>query len=415
MKILIINSRYFISAGPERYMFTLIKTLETHGHKVIPFSIKSSKNEKTPYEKYFAEPIGGLDKVYFEEFNKFNLKTNFQILDRQFYSFHVKSRLKKLIEHERPDVAYILHHYNRLSPSIIDACKEFGVPVVMRLSDFFLVCPEGHLLRDSKPCEECISKSLFAAVKHKCVKDSVIASLVKSSAMKIHRMIGIYDKVDYVVSPSKFTINKVQYLLKNKVIHIPTLTVIDKKVKLKVGKYALFVGRVEPEKGLMWAIRAFEGKKYALKIVGSSHSGYDAVLKNYVRAHNIKNVEFLGSKAGLELDGLYLNSRFVILPNVWYENMPNTALEAMARGKPILTSNLGSMKEIVYEGETGFLVKPNDITALSIKIDVLFKNSKLCKSMGRAAFIDAVENYDPEKHYAKLMKVFSQAVSKEEK
>ena len=63
MKTLIINYRYFISGGHERYMFDLIEILEKQGHEVIPFSIKSSRNIETPYEKYFAEPLGGQDEA----------------------------------------------------------------------------------------------------------------------------------------------------------------------------------------------------------------------------------------------------------------------------------------------------------------------------------------------------------------
>ena len=67
MRVLIVNYRYFISGGPEKYMFNIKSVLEKNGHEVIPFSIKSNKNVKTEYEKYFVEPIGGRDVVYFDE------------------------------------------------------------------------------------------------------------------------------------------------------------------------------------------------------------------------------------------------------------------------------------------------------------------------------------------------------------
>ena len=70
MKILLVNYRYFISGGPEKYMFNIKKKLEEEGHEVIPFSVKSNKNEKTKYEKYFVEPIGSKDAVYYEDYKK---------------------------------------------------------------------------------------------------------------------------------------------------------------------------------------------------------------------------------------------------------------------------------------------------------------------------------------------------------
>jgi len=406
MKILIINSRYFLSAGPEKYMFGLIEILKKHGHTVIPFSVKNSHNVKTPYEKYFAEPIGGGDQVYFEEYNLLNPKTLTQMFGREFYSYHVKNRLKKLIADTKPDIAYLLHHYNKLSPSVIDACIESNLPIVMRLSDFFLVCPEGHMLRNNVPCEDCIHKSLFSAVKYKCVKDSYLVSSLKSSALSIHRRSGIYDRVNHVVSPSNFTISKVQYVLRKKIINIPTFVYTNRKYNPKLGKYALFVGRVEPEKGLMWAIKAFEKTKYPLKIVGNSHSGYDVELKKYVKDNKLDNIEFVGPKFGKELDEYYAGSRFVIMPNLWYENMPNVALEAMSHSKPIITSDLGSMKEIITEGYNGFLIKPNDVSAFRNKCILLFKDDKLCGKIGKNSFDEVRSKYDPEIHYKKLIKLF---------
>jgi glycosyltransferase involved in cell wall biosynthesis len=414
MKILIINSRYFLSAGPEKYMFKLIDLLIQHSHEVIPFSVKNSQNVKTPYEKYFAEPIGGNNKVYFEEYNKTNIKTVSQMLGRQFYSFHVKNKLKKLIKETKPDVAYVLHHYNKLSPSVIDACKECNLPVVMRFSDFFLVCPEGHMLNKSSPCDECIDKSLFCAVKHKCVKNSYILSAIKASALSIHRFTRIYEKVDNIVSPSTFTISKVNKVVNKNLIHIPTFIEEQKKHADKIGTYALFVGRVEPEKGLMWAIKSFEGTKYPLKIIGNSHSGYDKVLKKYAQDNNINNIEFIDAKYGEELNNYYANSRFVIMPNIWYENMPNVALEAMSFGKPILTSNLGSMKEIVKENFNGFLIKPNDIGEFKNKLTLLFENKNLCKTLGHNSFNES-KKYNPEKHYEKLINVFELSIKNKQR
>lgn len=63
MKIVLVNYRYFISGGPERYYFNVKELLERHGHQVIPFSIKNSRNQPTDYERYFLESVD--DEVYF--------------------------------------------------------------------------------------------------------------------------------------------------------------------------------------------------------------------------------------------------------------------------------------------------------------------------------------------------------------
>jgi glycosyltransferase involved in cell wall biosynthesis len=413
MKILLINYRYFLSGGPEKYMFTIKELLESHGHEVIPFSVKSKRNAKSEYEKYFAEPIGGEEQVYYEEYKK-TPKTVLQMLDRQFYSFGVRKRLEKLILDTKPDVCYLMHHYNKLSPSVIDACKRHRIPVVMRLSDFFLVCPSSLLVRNGAICEECVEKSLFNAVKHRCVKNSLSGSFIKAIAMYFHRLIKIYSKVNYVVAPSKFTIIKMKSLFdQKKLVHIPTFISEKEKYNHKLGKYLLYAGRIEEEKGIMQAVKAVQGTNYQCIIVGNSSTGYDKVINNYVKKHKIGNVNLLSVKHGKELRQLFMNARCIISPAQWYENMPNMVLEAMMYSKPVIASNLGSLKEIIQENYNGLLFEPKDVDELRKKIKIMFKDDNLCRRLGRNAYHEAITKYSPEKHYQKLITVFNKAILEE--
>ena len=93
MRILLVNYRYFISGGPEKYMFNIKKMLEDNGHEVIPFSIHSNKNVETEYSKYFVEPIGSRDATYFEECKK-TPKVIWQMLTRSIYSTEVEKAIK---------------------------------------------------------------------------------------------------------------------------------------------------------------------------------------------------------------------------------------------------------------------------------------------------------------------------------
>ncbi len=390
-------------------MFGLIEVLKKNGHDVVIFSIKSSRNKKSEYEEYFADPIGGEDKTYFEEYKK-DFRTSLEILDRQFYSRHVKKKLDKLIKYAKPDVAYLLHHQNRLSPSVIDACRENRVPVVMRISDFALVCTKNTLMREEKICEECIDKSLFRGVVHKCVKDSYTGSLTKAIALYSYRTTKIYRKVERVVVPSQFTLDKIKFLFdESRMTYLPTFVMpIKKKTKRTAnpGEYALFVGRIEEEKGLIYAIKAFEGLSYNFKIAGKSHSGYGKKLEKYVSDNKLKNIDFLGDVYGEELEKLYSNSRFMLIPSIWYENMPNVALEAMSHGKPIVTSDLGSMKEIVVDNHNGLLFESKNIDELKSRIKKLFTDDKLCIMLGKNAYKESKEKYNPEKHYNNLITIF---------
>ncbi|MEM4397554.1 MAG: KEOPS complex kinase/ATPase Bud32 [Candidatus Woesearchaeota archaeon] len=252
----------------------------------------------------------------------------------------------------------------------------------------------------------------------------------------------IYEKANAIIFPSYFTLNKLKFLFKKpELIYLPTFVRTEKFKELKDEKnrnkenekYALFVGRIEEEKGILYAIKAFEkiqneknqteknknvknekkrNKKlndfnYKLKIVGKSHSGYIKELINYVEKNNIKNVEFLGEKSQDELSNLYKNASFLIMPNIWYENMPNVVLEAFSFEKPVIASNIGSMKEIVIDNYNGFLVNPKDSDAIYQRSLLLFENEKLNKKLGKNAYKDSIEKYNPETHYNKLIDIFN--------
>ncbi len=391
-------------------MFSVTEALEKYGHEVYPFSTQHSENQKTHYEQDFVEPIGGKDMVYFEEY-KITPKTSLQALGRQFYSFEVKTKLQSFLQKIKPDIAYILHHQNKLSPSIIDACKKENVPVVMRISDFSLACTRNNLMLNGDVCEKCIKNKLWNGVTNKCVKNSVVYSAVKAAALGFYRISGIYNKVNAVIFPSQHTMQKIAYLFNGpRLEYIPTLVPTSEKPEITTGEYALFVGRLEEEKGILDAIKAFEGTNYPFYIVGKSHTGYDSVLKEYVEKNSIDNVVFLGPKFGDELKKLMQGCRCTINTVRWYENLPNTALESMQYAKPIISSYIGSMKDVVIDGENGLTVEPGNIGQIRKAITRLFEDDELSKKLGEGGYQRIINMYDTDIHYQKVIALFEQLV-----
>jgi len=206
-------------------------------------------------------------------------------------------------------------------------------------------------------------------------------------------------------------IEKVKKLINEKKIsYLPTFVHKTEEYNDEIGDYLLHVGRIEEHKGILDAIKAVAKTSMELKIVGNSSTGYDKVLKSYVKKKKIENVFFLGPRYGQELASLYRGSRAVIIPTIWYENMPNVALEAMIFSKPVVSSDIGSMKDIVIEGENGLLFKPRDINQIKSKIELL-KDDELCRKLGKRAYENALKIYDPEKHYQGLMRIFNKFIS----
>ena len=259
MKIVLVNYRYFISGGPERYYFNIKEILEQNGHEVIPFSIKSSRNLLHDYDQYFLDIVD--DEVYFAQAKK-SLKVVLKSFSRMFYSFEAKRKFESLLKATQPDLVYIMQYHNKISPSIIDAARNLHIPVIHRISDFQYMCPNALFYNDTKGvCEDCLKGKRWSCVKYKCVLNSTVYSGIKMVAKWLHDAMKVTKKIDAFVVPSSFTLKKLnEYgIPMNKLNHIPTFfNLKESDPEVKYEPFVLFVGRIEKQKGLMTLVKTFE-------------------------------------------------------------------------------------------------------------------------------------------------------------
>lgn len=419
MRILLINYRYFISGGPEQYMFNVKDILEKAGHEVIPFSVKSQRNMLSEYEKYFADPMGGQDEAYYDNARR-TPRFVWDVIARLFYSFHVKKRLDTLIEETRPDVAYILHHYNKLSPSVIDACKNKGLKVYVRLSDFFLLCPQAHFLRDGRPCERCLEKGLYQAISGRCVKGSLMGSLLKATALFIHkRILFCYRRVDGYVCTTQFMRQKMQKggWPESKLHVIPTFIRKTNNAQydcvplpLNGRKYILYFGRFTYEKGLDLLLNAYaktglSSSGIELVLAGGKLEELHQIVEPHVKSSEFcKNIHVFDFLPADQLSRIIQHAMYVVVPSRWYENLPNTVLEAYSHGKPVIAMNIGSMAEIIEDGISGLLFNLEDASDLAKKLELMCYNAKYLSKLSRNAS-SLAEKYRSELHLDKLLKL----------
>ncbi len=409
MKVILSNYRYFVSGGPERYLFSIKDILEKNGHGVFPFSVRSRHNVPSEWEKFFMTPISDNEETYFEEY-KLNLKTMLKVLDRAFYSpegFFKARRYAKLM---RPDLVYSLHFLNKMSPSIIDGFKSCGLPVVVRLSDFGLICPQSNFFTHDDKCEECITGSLFCAVKNKCVQGSTIGSLLKYLAWNLHRLMGSISRIDAFISPSQFTIRKFVEagFPVEKFHYIPTFIDTDGITPQNTDNgYILYYGRLVKEKGVDLLLEAYDnisGNKPRLLVIGDlGGSVYsDSLITRYS-----SSVEFLKFMPKEQLLPYIQGARFVVIPSVCYDNLPNTLLEAFACGKGVVVSDHGCFHEFVADKGTGILFTPGDAGDLRDKLEWALENPETMREMGKLAREMVERNHKPQLHYEQLLGVFN--------
>ena len=410
MRIIIANYRYFIAGGPEKYMFKFMDAARKMGIEVIPFSVNNPQNEETPYSKYFAKPRS--NQLMYADTQK-SIGNMIGMVRATVWNYDAENRLRKLIRDTEPDAVYILHEVNHLSPSIIRAAKKEGVRVVHRISDFFMFCPKYDFLCENEICEACLHGDYKKAIERKCVKGSKAGTILRVLAMKLYARTKVFDDVDQFICTCEFSKNKLIEggVPAEKISCVPTFIDSSKITPcFENDKYFLFLGRMAHQKGTIYAIEAMKYLKdteYVLKITGQiSDSEEDQKIWKYIQENRLENkVVFTGFKHGKELEELISRSTCIVCPAIWYENMPNTVIEAYAYGKPVVASRVGSLAEIVEDGKTGFLFEMRNSKDMAEKLGKFVFEEGLSAQLGKQARALCVERYNTVKHMEEVVKI----------
>ena len=171
------------------------------------------------------------------------------------------------------------------------------------------------------------------------------------------------------------------------------------------GDYALFLGRLSPEKGPWTVVRAFEVlRDVPLKIVGTGPLETD--LNWHISERKLHNIEMLGFRSGEEKWRIIEDARFAVIPSECYETCSIVALEFMSRGKAVIAANLGGLPNIIEDGKTGLLYQPGDISDLVKKVQHLWDNPQTAADMGRCGRDLTKTRFGPQQSYSSLMSIF---------
>ncbi len=421
MNIFLSNYRYFISGGPERYLFNVKMALQEKGHNIIPFSINYSKNVKSQYSRYFVSPLGDESEVYFDQQKK-TPKTIFKTFSRLFYSYEVEKSVECLISERKPDIAYILHYLRKMSPSLLVGLKKRGVPIVVRLSDFAMLCPQAHCLREGKPCTLCVNGSLFPSIQNKCLKNSYIVSTLNALATWYHRRKKYFELIDRFVCTNDFMYKmmKDSGFPEEKLFCLPTFTDVsffEPNENYKKSNYIIYSGRIEPLKGLHVLIDALnllknKGLTIQLKIAGTGDHEYEKNCRSKIKEYGLdSSISFLGMVDSVILKDQLKSALLSVVPSVWFENLPNTIIESYACGTPVLASNLGTLSSCVIDKKTGFLFNCGDSSDLADKIEYCLLNKKELSEISKCCRQKALDTYSSKQHIASLEKLFKDVIN----
>ena len=407
MNILLANWTWYPSGGDWTYINHVSTLLQTHGHTIIPFSMQDARNIQTSYSKYFIENID------YKKLNKEkNLRNSYKVITQSIYSREAKRKLELLLAENVVDIAQLNNIHNYLTPSIIPVLRKKGIPIVWRVLDYKLICPNTTFVSGDRICESCKNKSFIMCTVKKCKKSSLRASFVASFEAYLYSFLGYYKYVDLFMFQSEFSRNKfIEFgfdLDKTAVIKNPIDTT-DIVPSYNHKDFILFFGRLEKNKGIYTLLRAMKNlPDVRLKVIGTGNE-YDNCI-DYIHQYRLSNIEMLGAKWGEELDSILAQAAFTIVPSEWYEVSPYSLLQSFAYGKPVIGADIAGIRDLISDGENGLLFKMGDFSDLEDKIRSLFYSKELIVKLGKNARLTVDKYHSYEHYYNETISIFKNII-----
>ncbi len=180
----------------------------------------------------------------------------------------------------------------------------------------------------------------------------------------------------------------------------------------KTTKKVLFVGRLEPVKGVLVLLEAIARLKQRhpdmqLTVVGDG-SSRGAIEAEAQRLGLTGMVEFVGYKTQGEVADLLARTDMLVLPS-FAEGVPVVLMEAMASGKPVIASRVAGVQELVVDGVAGFTVPPGDRISLAERIERLFADTVARERMGQAGRQMVEQSFNVDVEARSLAQLFAGA------
>ena len=375
MKILILHNNYGKYSGEETVVDKMAAMLQAHGHEVCFYRLTSegSRESLTGKIKGFLYGI---------------------------YSPKGVKGVREALQREKPDVVNAHNLYPFISPAALFECKKAGVPVVMTVHNFRLVCPTGLFMRGGKPCEVCLQRrNEWSCIRYNC-EQSRLKSLGYALRNAVARRTGAYRKcVDMFACITDFQRRKLTEagFEPQKLRVVPNFMEATVSPSFMPGKYVAFCGRLSREKGVDLILEvARRHPEICFKLAGE-------VRERELVASVPANCELAGYLSGESLQAFYRQAAFFVMASRWYEGFPMSILEAAQYGKPTIGPNHGGFTEIIGEGDEaiGRLFCPGDVDDMERQIVALWNAPQEMERLGQQAFEKLKNEYSAEVVYQK--------------
>ncbi|MCU1260345.1 MAG: kanE 3 [Bryobacterales bacterium] len=382
MTILLGHNYYQYPGGEDVVYRSEVGMLEANGHRVIRYSLTNDVVKTMGLVRLGASTI---------------------------WNQGVYRALRKLIREEKVDVCHFHNTFPLMSPSAYYAGSHERTPIVQTLHNFRLMCPSATMFRDGGTCEECLGRSFpWDGLLHACYRDSRLVTGTVGAMLAIHRAAGTWTEiVSQYIALTPFARDKFIQggLPARKIVVKPNFLSEDPGAGSGNGGYALFIGRLTPEKGIGTLLRAWTSLsgRIPLKIAGTGPLAPDVASA----ATQIPGVEYLGQVSSSEACALLGRAVFVVIPSEWYEGAPMAVLEAFARGTPVIASNLGGLASMINHGSTGLHFRPGNADDLSQRVCYLWSDPDCRSRMRVAARLEYEAKYTAAANYRMTNSIYA--------
>ncbi|MFE0024075.1 glycosyltransferase family 4 protein [Amycolatopsis sp. NPDC059021] len=313
---------------------------------------------------------------------------------------------------DRPDVVHLHNTFPLLSPSVVAACADARVPVVATLHNYTMVCPPGTLYRDGHICTDCVGGSPLPAVRHGCYRDSAIATAPMAVSMVANRRrwwSGI-DRFFCISGAQRATLVAAgmpaeRLVVKHNFVPDPGVR------RFGVGSHLLFLGRITAEKGILTLMAAWDrvaasgGLGLPLVIAGTGPLSDDVARW----AAGRDDVRYVGLQSKEDCRALTADAAAVVAPSSWLEAFGLVVVEAMAAGVPTVAAAHGAFTELVDDGETGLLHRPDDPASLAECLRRIVSADN--RAMGEAARLRYEKGFTPSAGLDRLIAGYTDVIA----
>jgi glycosyltransferase involved in cell wall biosynthesis len=388
MRILQVHNFYQQAGGEDRVVEAERTLLTNNGHSVYQYTVHN-------------DSVGGLSSI------ELGVKT--------VWNFTSYRTISNLITELGIEIVHVHNTLPLISPAVYYAAAKQGVPVVQTLHNYRLLCPKSTLYREGRPCELCVGETFKrSAIKYRCYRDSWGASAAIAVMLGGHNLLGTFQrKIHTYIALTQFAKEKFREggLPADRIVVKPNFAADDPGVGGGEGGYALFAGRLIPEKGVMAMLDAWASTPSAIPLKIAGAGPLETLVRE--RVAKLPHVEFLGVCEPSQVTKLLKEAAFLVLPSLWYEGLPMVLVESMACGTPVVAFALGSMNDLIVDGVNGVKLPLNegkDILGHFLKDSrELTEMMKVFREGTRAYF---ERHFSARKNYELLLSVYTGALNR---